>query len=175
MALLRKKAAAEKKDAAGEGNENCSPAGCLSDNKNPGLPDVLLDFLSMVTKPLELSRITVKNDSVYYLPEHFKERAKKLRYLRTGLLLGELKKDRFEPSQALAMALKPEQFKQSVSWRGEDERVIRYLKGETIFLKEEEEDVKGWCLVCVDGFPLGFAKGTGTTLKNKYYPGWRWQ
>ena len=28
-------------------------------------------------------------------------------FLRTGLLIGELKKGRFEPSQALAMALRP--------------------------------------------------------------------
>ena len=57
----------------------------------------------------------------------------------------------------------------------EDERVIRYLKGETISLVNEEEPVKGWCLVTVEGFPLGWAKGNGMTLKNKYYAGWRWQ
>lgn len=143
--------------------------------KQPVLPGELSDFLSMVLKPLDRSRIRMKNDAVYYMPEHFPEKAGGLRYLRTGLLLGELKKGRFEPGQAFAMALKPEQFKQSISWEKQDERVIRYLKGETISLKEEEGPVKGWCLVCVNGFPLGFAKGTGYSLKNKYYPGWRWQ
>jgi len=109
------------------------------------------------------------------LPEHFQENTKGLRYLRTGLLLGEMKKDRFEPGQAFAMALKPEEFNQVVSWEKQDERVIRYLKGETISLKDGEDPIKGWCLICVEGFPLGFAKGSGATLKNKYYPGWRWQ
>lgn len=161
MALLRKR--------GGEWEET------VSETKSSRLPDELSDFLSMVLKPMELSRIMIKNDSVYYLPEHFPERAKGLRYLRTGLLLGEMKNGRFEPSQALAMALKPEQFKQIFSWEKQDERVIRYLKGETVFLNEREGTVKGWCLVCVDGFPLGFAKGTGAALKNKYYPGWRWQ
>ncbi len=33
-----------------------------------------------------------------------------LRFLRTGLLIGELKKGRFEPSQALAMALRIEEY-----------------------------------------------------------------
>ena len=33
----------------------------------------------------------------------------------------------------------------------------------------------GWILVCVDGWPLGWAKYAGAVLKNKYYPGWRWQ
>ncbi len=164
MALLKKKG---------------SPAGCEAWGKNARkqspLPEELSDFLSMVSKPLERSRIRIKNDAVYYLPEHFPEAAKGLRYLRTGLFLGELKKGRFEPGQAFAMVLKPEEFKQTISWEKQDERVIRYLKGETIFLKEEEEQVKGWCLICVEGFPLGFAKGSKAVLKNKYYPGWRWQ
>lgn len=43
--------------------------------------------------------------------------------------------------------------------------MIRYLKGETISLVNEEEPVKGWCLVTVEGFPLGWAKGNGMTLK----------
>lgn len=164
MALLKKKNSAAGKTIISKAMK-----------KEPALPEELSDFLSMVLKPLERSRIRVKNDAVYYMPEHFPEKAGGLRYLRTGLLLGELKKGRFEPGQAFAMALKPEQFKQSISWEKQDERVIRYLKGETISLKEEEGPVKGWCLVCVDGFPLGFAKGTGYSLKNKYYPGWRWQ
>ena len=32
---------------------------------------------------------------------------------------------------------------------------------------------KGWYLVCVDGYPLGFGKLAGGVLKNKYLPGWR--
>ena len=133
-----------------------------------------MDFLALMNREFDGSRIMIKNDSVYYLPENFIP-AKELRYLRTGLLLGELKNKRFEPGQALAMTLHAEEFKQTISWKKEDDRVIRYLKGETISLTPEEGPVKGWCLVCVDGYPLGFAKGTGMALKNKYYPGWRWQ
>lgn len=142
--------------------------------KSGSIPKEVTDFLSLISRDFDETRIMIKNDSVYYLPEDF-ALAKELRYLRTGLLLGELKKGRFEPGQALAMALKQEEFVQTISWKKEDERVIRYLKGETIALTQEEGPIKGWCLVCVDGFPLGFAKGTGMTLKNKYYPGWRWQ
>ncbi len=113
---------------------------------------------------------------VYYLPEIF-DRSWNLRYLRTGLLVGEWKKQRFEPSQAMAMVLKQLEYENTVSFSAEDERTIRYLKGETIFLTQEEQDStkKGWCLVCVDGYPIGWAKCTGGSLKNKYYPGWRWQ
>ncbi|GLC82948.1 RsmB/NOP family class I SAM-dependent RNA methyltransferase [Lacrimispora brassicae] len=164
MALLKKK-----------GSQSGHEAREYETRKQPPLPEELSDFLSMVSKPLERSRIWIKNDMVYYLPEYFPEIAGGLRYLRTGLLLGEMKKGRFEPGQAFAMVLKPEEFKQTISWEKQDERVIRYLKGETISLKEEEGPFKGWCLVCVEGFPLGFAKGNGASLKNKYYPGWRWQ
>ncbi|MBE5976915.1 MAG: SAM-dependent methyltransferase [Paenibacillaceae bacterium] len=164
MALLRKKGGSVGTEEAKTGRK-----------KEKELPKELSQFLSLISKPLISSRIEIKNDCVYYLPEYFPENGGKLRYLRTGLCLGEMKKERFEPSQALAQSLKMEEFKQTLSFQKEDERVIRYLKGETVFLTETEERIKGWCLICVDGFPLGFAKGNGDTLKNKYYPGWRWQ
>lgn len=164
MALLRKKQFLDGVEKKKDDTEKEKP-----------LPGELADFLSLLSKPFDTRRIYIKDETVYYLPESFPKQGKKLRYLRTGLLIGELKKGRFEPAQPLAMVLKPEEFGQTICWNKEDERVIRYLKGETISLKEEEGQRKGWCLICVDGFPLGFAKGSGSTLKNKYYPGWRWQ
>lgn len=170
ISLLRKNGGGAERTAAGSRERSgTEPQG----KKAPALPTELTDFLALMNREFEDSRIMIKNDSVYYLPENFAP-AKELRYLRTGLLLGELKNKRFEPGQALAMTLHAEEFRQSISWKKEDDRVIRYLKGETISLTPEEGPVKGWCLVCVDGYPLGFAKGTGMALKNKYYPGWRW-
>ena len=61
---------------------------------------------------------------------------KGVRFLRTGLLLGELKKNRFEPSQALAMCLSKEDYPFTLDLPAKDERVIRYLKGETIDLDD---------------------------------------
>lgn len=108
---------------------------------------------------------------------------KKLRYLRTGVQAGTIKKGRFEPSQQLAMLLRAEDFPQSLSLPSEDQRLIRYLKGETIELTEEEESqlkkaskmTGGWILICVDGFALGWGKFANGSIKNKYYPGWRLQ
>ena len=171
ISLLRKNGGGAERTAAGSRERSrTEPQG----KKAPALPTELTDFFALMNREFDGSRIMIKNDSVYYLPENFIP-AKELRYLRTGLLLGELKNKRFEPGQALAMTLHAEEFKQTISWKKEDDRVIRYLKGETISLTPEEGPVKGWCLVCVDGYPLGFAKGTGMALKNKYYPGWRWQ
>ena len=170
ISLLRKNGGGAERTAAGSRERSrTEPQG----KKAPALPTELTDFLALMNREFEDSRIMIKNDSVYYLPENFVP-AKELRYLRTGLLLGELKNKRFEPGQVLAMTLHAEEFRQTISWKKEDDRVIRYLKGETISLTPEEGPVKGWCLVCVDGYPLGFAKGTGMALKNKYYPGWRW-
>ena len=72
--------------------------------------------------------------------------------------------------------LKKEEYENVLDFSVDDERIIKYLKGETL----EVEDLvsskeKGWYLVCVDGYPLGFGKLSGQMLKNKYLPGWRWQ
>lgn len=131
-------------------------------------------FLRQSGAEWDYGRIVIHQDNVYYLPEGLAWNLP-LRFLRTGLFLGELKKGRFEPSQALAMSMKAGHFPNTVSFPAGDNRVLRYLKGETISLEGDEGPVKGWCLAAMEGFPLGWAKGTGMSLKNKYYPGWRWQ
>ena len=93
-----------------------------------------------------------------------------LRYLRTGLLLGTCKKERFEPSQALAMALSAHSYPDTLDLLADDSRILRYLKGETIEHTGDEPMKKGWVLICVDGMALGWAKYAGGVLKNKYYP-----
>ncbi len=98
---------------------------------------------------------------------------KGLRVLRNGLLLGKYNKAHvFEPSQALALALRKEEFKQVIDLKGSDERVIRYLKGETIDVSQF--NYQGWVLVCVDGFPLGFGKINQGLFKNKYDKNYRY-
>lgn len=137
------------------------------------LPEDAKQFLKQISREFPLKQLIVLDDSLYALPEGIVPK-RGIRYLRTGLLLGTLKKERFEPSQALAMALKPEEFSCTLNLKCEDERVIRYLKGETIsLLTDEVNEKKGYCLVAVDGFSLGFAKINGASLKNKYQPGWR--
>lgn len=141
--------------------------------KKVKLADELTDFLKMVSMPVDLARIQMVEDRAYLIPELAYD-YKQVRKLRAGLLLGEVKKNRFEPSQAFAMALKMNEFAQIINLKCDDPNVIKYLKGETIEI--EDSCVKsGWNLVCVDGYPLGWGKLTGTTLKNKYHAGWRWQ
>lgn len=133
----------------------------------------LADFLEDVLKPVDTSKIRMVGERAYLLPQGMPD-YEKLHILRAGLLLGEVKKNRFEPSQALAMALKKDEFTRCVDLSRDDPNVIKYLKGETIEI-EGSTAKQGWNLICVDGFPLGWGKLTGSTLKNKYHAGWRWQ
>ena len=143
--------------------------------KEKPLPALLQEFMKDCSYPIDGNDIELQEDRVYLMPEGIKG-IKGLRFLRSGLLLGTLTKDRFEPSQAFAMVLKKDQYKAVIDLPAMDHRVIRYLKGETI----EVDDLplkrqKGWQLVCVDGFPLGWGKLVNGSLRNKYLPGWRWQ
>ncbi|WP_251387351.1 RsmF rRNA methyltransferase first C-terminal domain-containing protein [Mediterraneibacter agrestimuris] len=138
-------------------------------------PEELEEFFHDLTWKIDLCRLDIRDERVYYMPEGLPE-LKGVRFLRSGLLLGELKKKRFEPSQALAMCLGKETYKKILSLSVEDDRVIKYLKGETLDVDDlTGRKDKGWYLVCVDGYPLGFGKLANQTLKNKYLPGWRWQ
>lgn len=169
-ALLKKRESDDRSECTQAPGRNPDAAMLRQMEKESDFPE----WEHLLSRPFDRSRMMIKDGAVYYLPDGF-NRGWNLRYLRTGLLLGEWKKKRFEPSQAVAMALKPEKFAQTFSMNHDDERVIRYLKGETIFTEGDEVLAKGWNLICVDGYPLGWAKFTGNTLKNKYYPGWRWQ
>ena len=164
LALVRKK-----------GNGAPSAAGCSAGSVRKKLPEELTDFLAGVKRQFDPGRMDIRADKVYYMPEGLPD-LKGIRFLRTGIFLGELKKKRFEPSQAFAMNLKKEEYARTIDLSVSDERVIKYLKGETLDVGDlvSVKD-KGWYLVCVDGYPLGFGKLAGQTLKNKYLPGWRWQ
>lgn len=137
------------------------------------LPEDLELFLKDISWELDPARMDIHGERVYYMPANLPD-VKGIRFLRTGLLLGELKKNRFEPSQALAMCLKKEEYQKTLDFSVEDDRIRRYLKGETLDVEDlVSSKEKGWYLVCVDGYPLGFGKLGNGTLKNKYLPGWR--
>ena len=138
------------------------------------LPEELEQFLKELAWDVDKSRLDIREERVYYMPENL-PMLKGVRFLRSGLLLGEVKKNRFEPSQALAMCLKKEEYPRILDLPVSDDRVIKYLKGETLDVEDiTSRKEKGWYLVCVDGYPLGFGKLANQTLKNKYLPGWRW-
>lgn len=124
-------------------------------------------------KPFDFSRVETKGDKVYYLPPDSAD-FRGLVFLRNGLYLGDLKKNRFEPSQPFALALHKGDVEGTISLPVSDPRLERYLKGETLPIAPgEAAHGKGWHLLCVEGWPLGFGKLVNQTLKNKYPAGWR--
>ena len=144
------------------------------------LPEELEEFLKVINPEIvggswDSDRFDIHGERVYYMPDELPA-MEGVRFLRTGLLIGEVKKNRFEPSQALAMCLGKADYPNIISLPVDDERVIKYLKGETLDVDDiVNNKAKGWYLFCVDGYPLGWGKLASGTLKNKYLPGWRWQ
>ncbi len=138
------------------------------------LPDELKEFLSHVTYPVDEKAIAIRDNKAYVISDYMPDE-KGLRIMRNGTLLGEIKKNRFEPSQAFAMVLKMSEYDKIINLPVNDERVIKYLKGETIEADDYTDKTKeGWNLICVDGYPLGWGKYNGQSVKNKYLAGWRW-
>ena len=133
------------------------------------------DFFAHVNLAYDVGRIDVRGDNLYYLPESQYD-GRGLHFLRNGLFVGEFKKKRFEPSQPFALALRAQDFDQVLDFPVDDERLQRYLRGETLDVSDlinGEKKRKGWQLVMAAGHPLGFGKLVNNNLKNKYPAGWR--
>lgn len=135
---------------------------------------LIASFFSDLSLPFDPQGIEVRNGFVYRLPKADAGTLKGIRFLRYGLFLGELKKNRFEPSQSLAMTLKDAPSSAKIRLNPSDSRISSYLRGETLCLEENEcPSQKGWKLICVNEYPLGWGKLVGNTIKNKYPSGWR--
>ena len=100
-------------------------------------------------------------DNLYLVPHGIN--LDKLKLARGGFHLGVIKKNRFEPSHALALALNIEDFKNVVSFTCDDVNLSKYLHGETI-----ASNILGYCIIAVDENPIGWAKGSQGILKNHY-------
>ncbi len=141
-------------------------------------------------------------DQLYALPEAMPD-DRGLKIVRPGLHLGTMKKNRFEPSHALALHLKRDQITQWYNLDSNSDQTARYLNGETLPLPEIQVGTqvalkmvnqvetqletearkpaasdwhvtgKGWVLMLVDGYSIGWSKLAGQTLKNHYPKGLR--
>lgn len=89
--------------------------------------------------------------------------------MRPGLHLGSNKKNRFEPSHALALALKPEDVRHVYDLASDSHEIRAYLNGQS-FTAEGE---KGWYLITTDGYSIGWGKLAGGMMKNHYPKGLR--
>ena len=129
------------------------------------LPKQWLEFAKALDLSLPEGKAILFGTNLFWAPPELPP-LKGLKVLRPGLQLGEVKKDRFEPAHALALWLR--QCKASVSFPAESEQIKAYLHGDVV-----PGDVKGWCLVQVDGCSIGWGKGDGNQIKNHYPKGLR--
>jgi len=107
-----------------------------------------------------------------------------LKVMKMGAFPGEVRmtsKGRiFNPSHSFALALSKKKVSasHSFSFSRNDERLHRYLRGETVLLSSEEGQVlahNAYILIFVDSYPIGWGKSNGDTIKNHYPKAWRLQ
>ncbi|MBM7544117.1 NOL1/NOP2/sun family putative RNA methylase [Weissella beninensis] len=125
-----------------------------TDNILTDLPGVLVTF----------------GDQLYCVPKMMID-LKRLTIMRAGVHMGTFKKNRFEPSFALGLALTPLETKKQIEITEEQWR--QYVHGETLTLTSAPVTGNGWYQVVVNGNGFGFAKVVGQTLKNFYPKGLR--
>lgn len=142
--------------------------------------DFAKEALTIPAEELTAGKILLRFGEQLYLAPEETPSLRGLKVLRPGLHLGTVKKNRFEPSHALALVLKKEQVVQAVNLACDGTAVRKYLEGQTLTIGAgcdvEMADAtlpKGWCLVCVDGYSLGWGKAAGAVLKNHYPKGLR--
>jgi len=136
-------------------------------NKNGGekLPKAWLDFAKRMGIILPDGQAISFGENLFWAPKEMPS-LRGLKVQRPGLELGAVKKDRFEPAHALALWLS--ECANAEDFAPESDMIAAYMHGDVI-----PSQRKGWCLVTVGGFSLGWGKGDGRVLKNHYPKGLR--
>lgn len=155
----------EKKEGANQNQEIFSMA-------ETGIPEKNLCLFTTFCK----ENLILKPEGIYlafgenlYLAPKQTPPLKGLKILRPGLHLGTNKKNRFEPSHALALFLKENEVCRSINYSADSDEIRAYLNGQSISCEGE----KGWYVVLADGYSIGWGKLSGGMLKNHYPKGLR--
>ena len=143
------------------GDESAAGAGCEGEK----LPKEWLSFAKELGIQLPEGKAVRFGQQLFWAPVEMPQ-LRGLKVLRPGLELGEIKKDRLEPAHALALWLK--NCENTVSFPADSEQIREYLHGNVVPGKQ-----KGWCLMQVDGYSIGWGKCDGNQIKNHYPKGLR--
>ena len=122
----------------------------------PEVKRYIEEFLGEGSWRPDWERVELRGERVYQVPD-LPENLKGIRFLRNGLFLGEMKKKRFEPSQALALCLKTggDGVRAVLKeWRSQTGTVFKRRKH--ICESRGARRDRGWQLVCVENFSLGW-------------------
>jgi 16S rRNA C967 or C1407 C5-methylase (RsmB/RsmF family)/NOL1/NOP2/fmu family ribosome biogenesis protein len=120
-------------------------------------------FSAETCPDLELppGRLVTRASYLYHLPAAAEQLSSRP-LARPGTPLGAAGAARFQPSQALACVLEPRLVADHVSWREEDDRLARYLHGETV----DSPGADGWVLVCYERWGVGWGRRSKGVIKN---------
>lgn len=155
-----------------EGSVSGNYEGYCAKGLEKGIPErdarEYLDFAKETLRVMPVGKLIRFGEQLYLAPEEMPS-TKGLKVLRPGLHLGTMKKNRFEPSHALALALTPADVLHSYDMAGDSSEVRAYLNGQTLAAGGE----KGWYLMTVDGYSIGWGKLAGGMIKNHYPKGLR--
>ena len=133
--------------------------------KGEKLPKAWESFAKDLGICLPAGKMIQFGQSLYWAPEEMPV-LRGTKVIRPGLELGELKKDRFEPAHALALWLQTAENTQD--FPAESQQIQAYMHGDVI-----SSDRRGWCLITVDGYSIGWGKCDGKVMKNHYPKGLR--
>ena len=135
--------------------------------QEPGqkLPKQWTEFAKELDIRLPAGKAILFGTSLYWAPQELPQ-LRGLKVLRPGLELGEVKKDRLEPAHALALWMKTAANVQD--YPADSQSAQAYLHGDVV-----PSQIRGWCLVRLDGYSIGWGKGDGKVLKNHYPKGLR--
>jgi len=133
--------------------------------KEEKLPGEFAEFARALDITLPRGKAVCFGQSLYWAPVELPD-LRGVKVLRPGLELGVLKKDRFKPAHALALWLKTATSLENLP--ADSAAVQAYMRGEVI-----PSGRRGWTLVQVDSYSLGWGKGDGKVLKNHYPKGLR--
>jgi len=113
-------------------------------------------------------RLALVGSYLYALPVHLPD-LNGLRFLHPGWWLGTVKKDRFEPSHALALGLTPAASRRVADLAADSTQIDAFLRGQPF----ADPGADGWVLVCVDSHPIGWGKRVAGVVKSHYPRGLR--
>ena len=129
------------------------------------LPKEWTEFAKDLNISLPEGKAVLFGSSLYWAPEELPD-LRGIKVLRPGLELGDVKKDRFEPAHALALHLKTASRTKDLPVDGP--QIAAYMRGEVI-----PANTRGWTLVQVNAYSIGWGKCDGKVLKNHYPKGLR--
>lgn len=125
-------------------------------------------FISDITEEEFFGIPCLYGEQLYLTPKEMTPDISGLKILRGGLHLGSIAGgNRFEPSHALALSLNVTKLKKVFNI--DTITAASYIHGDTLPCGSE----KGWHVITVDRFPVGWGKASDCVMKNHYPKGIR--